>query len=118
LTSLPQTWRERAALLHQYGDPTSARLWQLAAVELEHALKAQADETLTLTEAAAICGYSVDHLGWLVKKRKLRNYGRKHAPRLRRADLPIKSATTPGRPPKPAGGSGTDVTKLIQRRKL
>src|SRR6266702_7205349 len=60
---LPRLWEERAALLHQYGDPNSARLWQLAAVELEQALKALGDETLTLTEAAAACGYSAAHLG-------------------------------------------------------
>jgi hypothetical protein len=33
-------WRERAAFLQQYGDPNSARLWQLAARELERALTA------------------------------------------------------------------------------
>ena len=120
LASLLPQWRERAAFLQQYGDPTSARLWQLAAVELEQALKAHADETLTLTEAAAISGYSPDHLGWLVKHGKLPNYGRKHAPRVRRGDLPIKSPAKPGRPPQQqraaASGRATNIHKLVRRR--
>ena len=92
---LPQ-WRERAAYLEQFGDPTSARLWRLAALELEDALKALGDETLTLVEAAAVSGYSADHLGHLVRNGTITNYGRKNAPRVRRADLPIKSPTKPG----------------------
>ena len=115
--SLLPLWRERAAYLQQFGDPQSARLWQLAAVELEHALKAVGDETLTLVEAAALSGYSVDHLGWLVKKGKLANHGRKHAPRIRRADLPVKTTSKPGRPVRPQipAGRATNITKLTRR---
>ena len=118
--SLLPLWRERAAYLQQFGDPQSARLWQLAAVELEHALKAHGDETLTLVEAAALSGYSVDHLGWLVKKGKLANHGRKHAPRIRRADLPIKSPTKPGRPAQQSradGGAVTNLSKFTRRKR-
>ena len=82
--AMPALWRERAAYLQQYGDPNSARLWQLAAVELEQALQAHGDETLTLVEAAALSGDTADHLGWLVKHGKLPNCGRKNAPRIRR----------------------------------
>jgi hypothetical protein len=49
------------------------------------------DDVVTLSEAAAIGGYSVDHLQRLVKSGKLRQYGRRHAPRIRRVDVPIKS---------------------------
>jgi len=95
---LPVRWRERAAYLEQFGDPTSARLWRLAAVELEAALKTLGEETLTLIAAAALSGYSADHLGHLIRHGQLRNCGRKNAPRVRRADLPIKSPTKPRRP--------------------
>ncbi len=74
---LPAQWRERAQFLSAYGDSSSARLWQLAATELDQALRALGAETLTLVEAAAMCGYSADHLGSLVRKGKLSNYGRK-----------------------------------------
>jgi len=43
-------WQTRADWLQQYGDPNSARLWRLAAVELEHALEAFGAEALTVTE--------------------------------------------------------------------
>ncbi|MEE8207258.1 MAG: hypothetical protein V3T82_09930 [Nitrospinaceae bacterium] len=55
---LPTTWRQRAEFLSDFGDPNTARLWQLAASELEQALQALGAETLTLVEAAAMCGYS------------------------------------------------------------
>jgi hypothetical protein len=79
--SLLIAWRERATYLEQYGDPTSGRLWQLAALELDAALKALGEETLTLVEAAALSGYSADHLGHLIRHGQLRNCGRKNAPR-------------------------------------
>jgi len=36
---LPARWRERAEYLRRYGDSNTARLWTLAAEELEAALK-------------------------------------------------------------------------------
>ncbi len=90
---LPTTWRERAAYLEQFGDPTSAKLWRLAAVELEQALKAHGAETLSLTEAAAISGYTADHLGSLIRQGKLPNAGRPNAPRIRGSPLSFVLAT-------------------------
>jgi hypothetical protein len=62
-------------------------------------LRAQGEETLTLVEAAAACGYSQDHIGNLIRRGKLPNAGWKNAPRIRRSDLPSKAPTSPGRPP-------------------
>ncbi len=95
---LSTTWRQRAQYLSDFGDPNSARLWQLAAAELDQALQALGEETLTLVEAAAVSGYTADHIGSLVRSGKIRNVGRPNAPRVRRAELPIKSPTSPGRP--------------------
>ena len=95
---LPGIWQQRAALLKEYGDPNSGRLWALAATELNQAFRVLGEETLSLVQAARESGYSADHLGALIRNGKLRNYGRKHAPRIRRADLPTKSNTAPGRP--------------------
>jgi hypothetical protein len=36
-------------------------------------------------------GYSEDHLGKMVRQKKLTNYGRKHSPKVRLAELPKKS---------------------------
>jgi len=51
------------------------------------------DEVLTLARASAESGYSVDHLGRLIREGRLPNVGRQRAPRLRRVDIPRK----PGR---------------------
>ena len=95
---LPALWRARADFLNQYGDPNTARLWMLAAVELERALEVFGEETLTLTEAARAAGYTAGYLGLLVKEGKIPNAGRTGAPRIRRADIPIKNPDGPGRP--------------------
>ncbi len=46
------------------------------------------DELLTLAESSRESGYSVDHLGVLIRRGKIPNAGRAHAPRIRRRDLP------------------------------
>ena len=94
---LPARWRQRADFLNEYGDPNSARLWLTAVVELERALEAFGEETLTLTEAARVSGFSPGYLGSLVKAGKIANAGRTNAPRIRRADLPTKNPNGPGR---------------------
>ncbi len=97
-SSLLTAWRERAAHLQQFGDPNTARLWQIAAAELERALATVADETLSLVEAARVSGFTADYLGHLIKTKKIKNVGRPGAPRIRRADLPQKNSHGPGRP--------------------
>lgn len=109
---LPAAWRERAQLLREYGgDPPASKIWEKAAAELEDALHCLADETLNLTEAAKASGYSPDHLGQLVKRGKIRNLGRKGAPRVRRSDLPMKLGTTP---PEPRRSSQPRPSKRIK----
>ncbi|MGH7604195.1 MAG: hypothetical protein ACRENK_09395 [Gemmatimonadaceae bacterium] len=96
--TLPARWRERAKYLREYGDPACARLWELAATELEASLDTQGEKTLTLTEASKVSGYTADHLGQLVRRGTIRNVGRDRAPRIRRSDLPLKGNSGPGRP--------------------
>lgn len=91
-------WRQRAQLLQQFGDANAARLWTLAATELERALDVVADQTLSLTEAARLSGYTADHLSYLIRTKKLPNAGRRNAPRVRRGDLPMKPEGGAGRP--------------------
>ena len=91
LETLPDTWRERAQQLQDWGSGEGlARAWERAAIELEPSLRQQQGETLNLQEEARESGYSADHLGELVRQQKIPNFGRKNAPRIRRADLPIK----------------------------
>jgi hypothetical protein len=114
---LPAVWRERAETLRAYGDPNSARLWDLAAAELERAVGLFAAETLSLRDAARACGYTADHLGSLVKRGKIPNAGRTNAPRIRRQDLPpSKRPGGRGRPARPKSlvPSRNDIHRIAQ----
>lgn len=94
-SELIQAWREEAERLRErYGDERLAKICETHARELEAALATSQDEVLTLTEAAKESGYSADHLGRLVAAGTIPNAGRKHAPGIRRRDLPAR----PGRP--------------------
>jgi hypothetical protein len=96
--SLPSSWRERVHYLREYGDSNTARLWDLAAEELDAALAAHGQETLTLVQAARESGFTADLLSALVKNERIPNAGRDGAPRIRRADLLMKRVGGPGRP--------------------
>jgi len=45
---------------------------------------------LKLSDASRICGYTADHLRVLIRSGKLADYGRPHAPLVRRDELPLK----------------------------
>lgn len=92
---LPNAWRSRAEELRPYA-PAAAEAFLRAAAELEAALREAADAALTLTEASRESGYSARRLRELVAEGQVPNAGRKHAPRIRRADLPRKAKKTNG----------------------
>lgn len=102
---LPESWRSRAADLERYAPP-AAEAFREAADELEVALREAAHETLTLREAAAESGYSKRRLRELIADGTIPQAGKKGAPRIRRADLPVR----PGAAGKPAGG-GYDINE-------
>lgn len=114
--SLPAKWREREDYRRTFGDPRAPDCGSLAASELEAALSAHRDETLTLVEAAMESGFTADHLGQLVKRGRIPNAGRDGAPRIRRRDLPVKRAggagttISPPADPGPQGGAGAVPT--------
>lgn len=93
--ALPGLWRTRAKSLKRWVLPV-AEAFEEAAAELDAALKERAIETLTLRQAARESGYSEGWLGRMVKAGKIRNVGRRHAPRILRADLPRKIASESG----------------------
>jgi len=112
---LPALWRNRADFLREFGDPNSARLWELAATELERALQLFGNEALSLRSASRECGFTADHLGALVKRGRIPNAGRKGAPRIRREDLPPKKQPGGrGRPPRPKSEFDVDVLRVAQ----
>lgn len=82
-------WREDADTLARYA-PELARIALAHAEELDAALRAVDDDALDLATAAKESGYSVDRLRHMVRSGVIRDAGRKHAPRIRRGDLPRK----------------------------
>lgn len=91
---LAAAWRDRAATLDRYA-PTVANAIRDLAEELEAALREGAAQTLTLTAAADLSGYSREHLSRLVRDGKIPNAGRPNAPRVRLGDLPRKAGHLP-----------------------
>jgi hypothetical protein len=61
--------------------------------EYDCAVRKQLDRLLTLTEAAEMSGYSADHLGRCVRDGMIPNAGRPNSPRIRRADLPLRTGS-------------------------
>lgn len=68
-----------------------AKLLDLVLTYVEAYATAEAEELLNLRQAAAVSGYSEDHLGRLVREGNIPNHGKLGAPLLRRADLPHKA---------------------------
>jgi len=87
---LEQWRREAKELSERYSQPALASLTLTHVDEIEHDLATLADEPLSLKDAAAVSGYSADHLGRLVKAGTLENVGTVARPKVRRGDLPTK----------------------------
>jgi hypothetical protein len=89
LLNLVTRWEERAALLRDHEVPAAAKGYETAARELQAWLEGRRHELLSLRECAADSGYSEDHVGRLVRTGVLPNYGERHSPRVKRADLDV-----------------------------
>lgn len=102
LTALLEDWRRRAGTIRQYGGEVPARALEACATELEAALRRKDRTVLTLKEAARATGYSVSHLGRLVRTGTIPNAGRPGAPRIALRHLPRKARGTGSRGTRPA----------------
>src|SRR5512134_1380793 len=87
---LVTAWRQQASAYERDGQ-SGARLLTRCADELEEAIRSGDDAPLTLSDAARVSGYSTDHLRRELREGHIPNAGRKHAPRIRRGDLPRKA---------------------------
>jgi len=114
--TLAAQWRHRAEQLRDWGGSAdAARLWERAAVELEQALASVGNDTLSLTEAAKLTGLTAGHLGDLIRAGKVANAGRKHAPKIRRSDLPPQKRESEPRPRRPVLKQ-SDLSRIVRRR--
>ncbi len=90
VTELAARWDADAETLERHEDARGATLCRRFAAELREAVRADQDRPLTVAEAALESGFSEDHLRREVASGRIPNAGRKGAPRIRRADLPLK----------------------------
>jgi hypothetical protein len=91
ITEIIQRWTDRQAEWSKLGaNVNGAALAAEVVADLEKIAASNGDAELTLTDASTLSGYSTDHLSRLIREGKLENRGRKGAPRIRRADLPLR----------------------------
>ena len=89
--------REQAKTLReQWGAEDQAKGAEAAVGIIERRVREAQLESLSLEQASAESGYSVDHLGRLVREGILPNAGEPYAPRIRRCDLPRKPGFNAG----------------------
>lgn len=85
-------WRLDASRMEKRGVVDAARIIRSMADQLETVLQHEGSEILTLRQASAESGYSAGHLRRRVSAGDVPNAGRRGAPRIRRSDLPRKTA--------------------------
>lgn len=84
-------WATEAEAMHRRGVMVNGAAVLAEVLTDFKAVQASAAEArLFLSEAASRSGYSVEHLGRLIRQGRLPNAGRWGAPRIRAADLPRK----------------------------
>jgi hypothetical protein len=111
LENLASRWRDDAARLRELGQDGPAKMSDVHASELEHALKEWSLEALTLEQAAGESGASYSTLQRKIASGDLPNAGRRGAPRVRRADLF-------GATPREDATDGPDLADQILMRRL
>lgn len=89
LDRLAERWEADVERLREYGADAQARAVERCLESLEQAREERRFETLTLTEASEVSGYSYSRLQEMVGER-IENVGEPGAPRVRRGDLPRK----------------------------
>jgi hypothetical protein len=109
-------WQATCETLRECGAHVDgAQLLDRVLADFDALVASEADEILTLDQAAGECGYTRDHLGRLVREGGLPNAGRPHAPRLRRADLPRKASDlrSPRSRPQLVGADPEQIARSI-----
>jgi hypothetical protein len=91
LDDLRAKWRARRDEFARFrASVDGATLCDELLAELESAIQARGDTTLTLSDASSVSGYTVDHLARLIRQGRIPNGGRPGAPRIRVRDLPVR----------------------------
>jgi hypothetical protein len=111
LGALLDRWGQDEQRFRDYGQDAPANVLAQCRSDLSGWWREYQLETLTLDEAAAYSGLSAGTLGNKIRSGELANAGRKHAPRVRRCDIPMKAL---GRPDQ----AGLDLAGKIIRSQV
>jgi len=88
IAELRQAWTNRRDEWRKLGvQVDGARLAEEVLAELEQLAAADAEELLTLTDAAREAQLHPDSIGRAIRQGRIQNAGRQNAPRVRRGDL-------------------------------
>lgn len=117
ISDLMQKWADERDLLARFGcHVDGAKLLDTLLLDLAKVDRSLRSEVLTLPEAARESGYTVDHIGRLVREGRLTNAGRHHAPRVIRGELPTKRRQSIATPKGQAYDPDADARALLGRR--
>lgn len=108
--ALNERLRQDAGVMSRRGLREAAALLESVVQELDEELRKEEQETLSLQEASTLSGYSVEHLGRLVRQGDIPNAGRKGAPRIARRDLPLKPGVVANSVP----SAELDCTQIVR----
>jgi hypothetical protein len=90
LAELRAKWERRASEWAMLGVSVDGAMLAVQVIAELDTVAAGTEETVTLAEAHRLGGYSADRLQHLVASGQIENVGRKHRPRIRRRDVPVK----------------------------
>ena len=91
LGELQQRWSTRREEFARLGAQVDgAKVIDAFLADLAETSRDEADQLLSIREAARLSGYSVEHLARSVRRGRIPNSGRKNKPLIRRNDLPQK----------------------------
>jgi hypothetical protein len=110
-------WTNEAEAMHRRGVMVNGRgLLAEVLADFRAVMASEAEAVLSLREAASRSGYSVEHLGRLIREGRVPNAGRKGTPRIRAADLPRKPRSLAPVGPQ-AYDPGADARNLLSRQR-
>ena len=110
-------WTQESELFRRRDAHVSgAALCDELLADVRAVLDSDLDSALPLAAAAERSGYSVEHLGRLVRHGDIPNAGRMHAPRIRVRDLPRKARVV-ATAPSAAYDAATDARNLLSRQR-
>ncbi len=109
-------WHAEAETVERCGHESTGKLIRRLAVEVDEALRADQDETLTLAEAALESSCSTEHLRKMVAAGAIPNAGGKGRPRIRRGDVPLKQVTKARNPGTPEDDARAFLNRVKDER--